>query len=193
MMARGNRRIVDGPDEALLSRGRRGDREALAELLHRHRALIASIVRRVTGEGAHLEDVMQDVMVAVIEGVDGFRGEAKLSTWVASVASRTALNWVNRHPESREVPLRERHGNVEADAAGTYQRRESRERLQEALDRLPPDHRATVCLRHLEGLSVAEVAEALGIPVGTVKSRLHHARRQLRRAAVARPPTAHGR
>jgi RNA polymerase sigma-70 factor (ECF subfamily) len=193
MMALRNRRLADGPDEALVRRWRRGDREALAELLHRHRALIASIVRRVTGEGAHLEDVMQDVMVAAIEAVDGFRGEAKLSTWLASVATRTALNWVNRHPESREVPLRDREGSVEADPAGTYERRESGQRLQEALDRLPPDQRAAVCLRHIEGLSVAEVAEALGVPVGTVKSRLHHARRQLRRAAVARPPTAHGR
>jgi RNA polymerase sigma-70 factor (ECF subfamily) len=183
----------DGLDEALVRRCRRGDREALAELLHRHRALIGSIVRRVTGPGGHLEDLMQDTMVAVIEGIDRFRGDAKLSTWIASVAARTALNWVNRRPESREVPLDEEATTAEGDLTAEVERREGAARLQEAIDRLPPGHRAVVCLRHIEGLSVQEAAQALDIPEGTVKSRLHHARRQLRRHAAARTPETRGR
>jgi RNA polymerase sigma-70 factor (ECF subfamily) len=180
----------DGLDEALVRRCRRGDRAALAELLNRHRALMGSIVRRVTGPGGHLEDLMQDVMVAVIEGLDRFRGDAKLSTWVASVAARTSLNWVNRRPESRETPLDEEATGAEGDLTVEVDRREAAARLQEAIDRLPPGQRAVVCLRHIEGLSVQEVAQALGIPEGTVKSRLHHARRQLRRYAAARTPEA---
>jgi RNA polymerase sigma-70 factor (ECF subfamily) len=185
-MATGRRATIEGPDEALLRRCRRGDREALTELLSRHRPLIWSVSRRIAGHGAHLEDIVQDAMVAVIESLDRFRGDARLSTWIASVAARTALNWVNRRPERREAPLGEPSADAGYSPAAEVQARDSAARLQEAIDRLPPEHRAVVCLRHIEGLSVQEVAEALGIPDGTVKSRLHYARRQLRRYVVAR-------
>ena len=179
--------MAEARDEGLLRRCQRGDREALAELLNRHRPLIWSVSRRVTGRGAQLEDIVQDAMVAVIEGVDRFRGESRLSTWIASVAARTALNWVNRRPERRETALEERLAAADTDPAAKAELHEAGARLQEAIDRLPAEHRAAVCLRHVEGLSVQEVAEALGIPEGTVKSRLHYARRELRRYVVARP------
>jgi len=181
-----------GPDEALVRRCRRGDRQALAELLNRHRPLIWSAVRRVAGEGAHLEDVVQDTMVAIIESLDRFRGDAKLSTWIASVATRTALNWVNRRPERREGPLNEQSAGVGHDPATAVESRDAIARLQKAIDRLPCEHRAVVYLRHVQGLSVQEVAQALDLPEGTVKSRLHYARRQLRRYVVARPAESEG-
>jgi len=75
-------------------------------------------------------------------------------------------------------------GETAADVGHQVELRDRAARLSEAVDRLPADQRAVVCLRHMEGLSVREVADALGIPEGTVKSRLHYARQQLRRVLM---------
>jgi len=131
-------------------------------------------------------------MVAIIESLDRFRGDARLSTWIASVATRTALNWANRRPQRREAPLDEQSAGAGHDPATEAESRDAAARLQEALDRLPSEHRAVVYLRHIEGLPVQEVAQALDLPEGTVKSRLHYARRQLRRYVVARPAESEG-
>jgi RNA polymerase sigma-70 factor (ECF subfamily) len=162
--------------------------EALAEVLDRHRALICRLARQTVGADADLEDVIQDALVAIATSLSRFRGECKLSTWVASVTVRTALRHASRRrrSEARTTPL-DAGGEVEALAGSqgdepgrTLEAKEFRACLQSAIDRLPPDQRAVVALRHVEGLALQEIAKALGTPIGTVKSRLHHARRSLR-------------
>ena len=82
---------------------------------------------------------------------------------------------------------RTREGPLDEDIPAAEEAEDTAERLVKAIDRLPPDQRAVVALRHIEGMSTEEVAEALGVPAGTVKSRLHYARQQLKRALMARP------
>jgi RNA polymerase sigma-70 factor (ECF subfamily) len=178
--------MLEHADASLAERCRAGDRDAVAEILDRHRPLICSVARRVAGSGCELDDVIQDALAAIISGIPRFRGTSSLSTWVASVAARTALNHARRARRTRN------HLSLDADpdalqlqAAPSYnpsaafEHRERVRRLEAALDRLPLDQRVVVTLRHVEGLAIAEVAEALGVPVGTVKSRLHHARKAL--------------
>ena len=88
-MAIRKRRASELDDDRLVRQCRRGDRAALAELLDRHRGLICTVARRVAGDGEHLEDLIQDALVAIVESIGRFRGESKLSTWIAAVATRT--------------------------------------------------------------------------------------------------------
>jgi RNA polymerase sigma-70 factor (ECF subfamily) len=178
--------MVEHADASLAERCRAGDRDAVAEVLEQHRALICGVAHRVAGRECEVDDVIQDILTAVITGLPRFRGKSKLSTWVASVAVRTALNHARRARRSRRHVSLDRNPaalDVPAEASSNpsiaFERTERVRRLEMALDRLPPDQRAVVTLRHIEGLALTDVADALGVPVGTVKSRLHHARKVL--------------
>jgi len=167
-----------------LRRARSDSTEALAEVLEAHRPLICRLARRVAGDGADLDDVIQEALIAVATSLGRFRGECKLSTWVAGITVRTATRHALRR---RRETLATDPSLPDGPAIGTHddpvaavRARDLEARLRASIDSLDPDHRAVVALRHIEGLSLQEVARALGVPLGTVKSRLHHARRALR-------------
>jgi len=169
-----------------LPRARATGAEALAEVLHAHRPLICGLARRVAGPDAEAEDVIQEALVAVATSLGRFRGDCKLSTWIAGITVRTAMRHVQRRRRreaivaplemigDRPPPVRDDDPSEAAEA------RALRAHLLACIDRLAPEQRAVVSLRHLEGLALQEVAEALCMPLGTVKSRLHHARQALR-------------
>jgi len=180
--------VSEASDQALTGQRPARSREALAGVLQQHRPLICRLCRRMIGDDGDLEDVVQDVLVAIATGIHRFRGQAKLSTWIAKVTVRTAM----RHAQRRrrwdqalaslevapsQIPI---HASVGGDPTEVLETQEFRDHLQVAIQGLPPQQRAVIALRHMEGMQIQEMAEALGTPVGTVKSRLHHARRALR-------------
>ena len=180
--------MIRSPDELLVEQCREGRPAALAEVCRRHRALICSLARRVAGGAADLDDVVQDTLVAIVTGIRRFRGEAKLSTWIAGTTVRVALRHAQRRGrESRRLASLDEGTlplpDCESPAGDPVQAAETHEflgRLEVAISALAPEHRAVVALRHIEEMSVEEIAQALSLPIGTVKSRLHHARRALR-------------
>jgi RNA polymerase sigma-70 factor (ECF subfamily) len=169
-----------------LRRARATGAEALAEVLHAHRPLICGLARRVAGDDAEAEDVIQEALVAVATSMDRFRGDCRLSTWIAGITVRVAMRHVRRRRrrEAMVAPLDiaddEPPHSRSSDPSEAAEARDLRTRLLACIDRLVPEQRAIVCLRHLEGMALQEVAEALRVPLGTVKSRLHHARQALR-------------
>jgi len=167
-----------------LQRARPHGAEALAEVLDAHRPLICRLVRRVAGDGADAEDVIQEALIAVASSMGRFRGECKLSTWIAGITVRTATRHaLRRRREARGLRVADDESAVASSGDDPGEAAEARDfaaRLRAAMDRLAPDQRAVVALRHVEGLTLREAAQALGVPVGTVKSRLHHAHRALR-------------
>jgi len=170
-----------------LRRVRAAGAEALAEVLHAHRPLICGLARRISGHDGEAEDVIQEALVAVATSMGRFRGECKLSTWIASITVRTAMRHAQRRRrrETLMAPLETGDEVPPARGAGddpseTVEARDFRAHVFACIDRLVPEQRAIVCLRHLEGMALQEVAQALSLPLGTVKSRLHHARQALR-------------
>lgn len=158
------------------------------EVYERFRRPVWRLARRLTGSEEDARDATQEIFLRVWRGLDGFRGEAKLSTWVfqiawnylrlhhrragrrpplVAVADDEALV-VERAPDP--VPDPERH----ATAADLL------DRVEEAIDRLPEQFRVVLWLRDGEGRSYEEVAEVLDIPIGTVRSRLSRARQALK-------------
>lgn len=174
------------------------DEAAFNELLSLYQGRVYALVFRMLGRRDEAEEITQDVFVQVFKAVDGFRGDAKLSTWLFRVAVNLSKNRMKYH--SRRVSkaqqdldsISERVSSSDAVGAGSVDRPDERlegvqlERIVKiAIGELEPEFRQLVILRDVEDLSYEEIAEVTGLPRGTVKSRIHRGRAQLR-AAVER-------
>ena len=179
-------------DPALVARVAAGDEEALRELTARYRAPLRRYLwRQLDGDARAVEEVVQDVFVAVWRGAARYRGEAKVATWLFQIARFQALRArrsANRH--AALMPLEPEEGeDGQADWLGVSCEDEVIDRLEltEALGRLSPKHRETLELVFVFGFSPDEVARILEAPVGTIKSRISYARRALLLALSAAP------
>ncbi len=178
----------DRTDHELLEAARRDDREALESLLQRHERLIYGLGMRLCRHSDDAQEVLQDTMLAVARHVKGFRRESSLSTWLYAIA-RSAC--IKRRTRGRSVPaamtaggreglsLADRMPDPAPDPSESAAARELVVRLRSAFDCLTPAQREVIVLRDGEGMSSAEVADALGIDLGAVKARLHRARERL--------------
>jgi RNA polymerase sigma-70 factor (ECF subfamily) len=174
-------------DEVTLARAQRGDAEACRALVRRYEGLVFAFVGRMLaprGLGGLVEDVAQEAFLRVFRALPGFdrRGPAKLSTWIVCIASRLAVNELERRrpaldpmPEDLVDP---RPGDAEA------RRAELRRAIRRAIADLTPEQQAVFVLREHHGLAEAEIARALGLEIGAVKSRLFRARARLREALL---------
>ena len=136
------------------------------------------------GNAQDAQDCAQETLVKAFRGFSGFRNDAKVSTWLYSIATRCCTDALRRRHEAVSLEqLQEEGFDPPGDDPSPYLQLEAGERrrlLREALQRLPYEHRQPVVLCDLQGLSYDEAAQALGIPLGTVKSRLSRARTALK-------------
>jgi RNA polymerase sigma-70 factor (ECF subfamily) len=163
-----------------------GTRLEFQSVHDRFRPRVLRYLRRLVGEG-EAEDLTQSVMVKVSEGLSGFRGDSRLSTWIYRIATNGALDRL-RHKtlqppsetelgsEERDLPPDALVPSVEAVAI----RGEMNECIREFVEHLPENYRAVLVLSELEGFKNSEIAAILGISLDTVKIRLHRAREKLR-------------
>lgn len=176
------RALEDEPDEALLRRVGRGSADALEELYRRHADGLFWFLLKLAGDRMLAEEILQDTLLAVWRGADGFAGRAQVRTWMYGIARRQAHNRL-RAVRPAEAGLDE----LGEPAAGDPGPEElalvgaDRDRVRAAVDRLGLVHREVIMLAFGAELSQAEIAAVVGIPVGTVKSRLYHARAALLR------------
>ncbi len=180
-------------DSGLVEECRKGDVSAFDEVVRRYKDRIYHVVYRFLGNHEDALDVSQEVFVRAYRGIREFRGNAKLYTWLYSIAANLARNRLrdgSRKGRNRAMSLEA----LEAEAPGAAQNatathhtprtaaseKELEAILQQCLAELPDHCRMTFVLRTFEDLSYEEIAEAMGCPTGTVKSRLNQARRMLR-------------
>ena len=158
-----------------------GEREAaLAEVVKTFQPQVHQLAGMLTREPAEAEDVSQEVFLAVMRGLRGFRGEARLSTWIYRITLRTAARVRARHPPGEPLP----ESLTAPEGPDPAIRAEELRALQAAMERLSEGHRVVLALFAVEGLSHRAIASVLGIPEGTVWSRLHTARKRLREELV---------
>jgi RNA polymerase sigma-70 factor (ECF subfamily) len=168
-------------ERALIERARSGDRDAFDELVAAHLPRVWNVVWRVVRHREDAEDVTQEVFVRAWRALPEYRAEAKLSTWLHRIAMNVALNHADRASEKarrQSVTLDpERDARPAAETPiDALEAEELRRRLAECLDALPPAWRAALALREGSSMSYDEMARALGIALGTVRSRLARAR-----------------
>ena len=162
----------------------RGDTDAFEILVRRHEKTIFNLVYRMLGDYDDAAEVSQEVFLSAYRGIGQFRGDANFSTWLYRIALNHATTR-RRSMSSRQqktVPIDDMEplSDPELGPAETLERKEIRERVQLALNKLEPDDATMILLRDLQDNSYDEVARVLKIPVGTVKSRLHRARQALK-------------
>lgn len=172
-----------GDDAHLVDRLRRGDPRAFEALVIAYQHRVFGVALRMLRNRAEAEEIAQEVFLRVHRAIDDFRGEARLSTWLYTIASRLCLNRLasgeRRAPREGEETL-ERLASGDADPADELERSELETALHRAIAELPEERRIVVVLRDVEGLSYEEIAQALELELGTVRSRLHRARMDLK-------------
>ncbi len=184
-------------ERGLVEMCRRGDAEAFARLVSLHESMVYNLSARLLGDGEEARDLSQDVFLQVYRTLGRFEGRSSLKTWIYRIVVNQARNrqrWWRRRRRERSCPIedmtpadhaRAAAGHPDSDAPFERLARGERARmLQAALLELSFDHRAILLLREVEGLAGDEIAAALKIPQGTVKSRLARARDALRDAMI---------
>lgn len=174
---------MKNPDARLLRRLQSGEAAAFAELLDAQGARVRALTLRMGISSGEADDVTQEIWLAVWKGVASFRGEADLATWVYRLAINICLKHRARQGQTRESDD-ELDDLVSQDqsalAPRVLERRELGEQVRQAIEGLSDAHRAVVVLHEMHGLTYAQCAHALQVPIGTVKSRLFHAFGRLR-------------
>ena len=174
-----------------------GDEAAFARFMSEHQDRVFRIGLRWLGTVEEARDLTQDVFLTLSRKLGQFQGEARLSTWVYRVAvnhAKNRLRYLSRRRARAHEPLDDllrqpAEGRLSAAVPGPHEvlvGRRLAERLERALATLSPIHRQVVLWRDMEGLSYEQIGARLGLPAGTVKSRLHRGRAQLQRALAAR-------
>ena len=169
-------------DGALIASARAGDTAALDALLRRHYDRIHAICRRLAGNAADADDATQEAVMAIVRGLPRFDGRAAFTTWSYRVATNACLDELRRRGR-RPIPTEptpDDHGAAPVDPAPALADTVTgRMEIDDALATLPLEFRAPVVLRDLCQLDYAEIAETLGIPPGTVRSRIARGRAAL--------------
>ncbi len=187
------------PDADLVSLAQEGREAAYRELVRRYERPVFSLIFRMVRDREVSEDLAQDTFIKVLNHIDKYRPEFKLSSWLFKIANNVAID----HLRKRQLDTVSIDGSphalsaaeVEATSFDVVARQESaleemeaRElgsAIERAIQRLRPEYRACIMLRHVEGRSYEEIAATLDLPLGTVKTYIHRARHQLRDALDA--------
>lgn len=175
----------DIQDELLILQWQAGDAKALKELIDRWQPRLVRFVWLLTGQREAARDVVQDVWLAVVRGLRRLDDPARFRSWAYRIARNKCADWTRRRTAGRradEALGHEIRTARSADAGEKQADADETDRLQEALAKLADEQKAVLSLHYLDGMGLAEIARVLDVPVGTVKSRLYHARERLKQA-----------
>ena len=174
--------MAEFDESALIERCRAGDDAAFGELVDQYKNLVYGMVGRMVSDRSVADDLAQEVFMRVHRGLPYFRGEARLATWIYRIVANVCMQSRGRRASDLRLddpdcsrPRLER-GASDDSFAGI----ELRDRLDKALAQLPEKYRLLVAAHYLDGVQYDALAEALGVPIGTVKTHLYRAKRRLR-------------
>ena len=175
---------VGEADADLVSGALAGSERAFQQLVRRYERPVFSVILRIVRDPSRAEELAQDTFVKAFRGLDTYRPERKFSTWLLSIAHHTAIDEVRRgsiQTEQLEETGRQ-YGSLSCDDDTPYratERSELRIIVNDAIRRLRPEYAELIALKYEQDLTIEEMAEVTGLPIGTVKSSLHRARKDL--------------
>lgn len=173
--------MSDPTEDDLIARCKQGDEQAFRELVDRYKDLVFGVIARTSVDRSRIEDLAQEVFLKIHRGLPYFRGEAKLTTWIFRIVLNLLSREADRRRSMREVPIDPDLPSHQAQARDrAASDLELRDRLEKAMARLPPHDRLLIAGHYLQDVKYEELAEALDMPVGTVKTHLHRAKKLLR-------------
>jgi RNA polymerase sigma-70 factor (ECF subfamily) len=184
------------PDADVAALAQRGREDAFRELVRRYERPVFSLIFRMVRDSATAEDLAQDTFIKVLNHIDKYRPEFKLSSWLFKIANNVAIDHLRRRQIATISMSGSPHAgtaseieatsfDVASDDESALDEMESKElgsAIEKAIARLRPEYRSCILLRHVEDRSYEEIAATLDLPLGTVKTYIHRARQQLREA-----------
>jgi RNA polymerase sigma-70 factor (ECF subfamily) len=178
-------------DEYLVVSSQAGSRAAFEELARRWMPRLVRYVARALGDNVDareaVREIVQETWVGAIRGLGRLEDPARFPAWIYAIAARKCADWIRAAVRRRRSDARLATSEPQSGDADDADARDNRRDLADAIARLPDTERSVVHLYYGEDLGIAEIAAALGVPPGTVKSRLHHARENLKRCLVHEP------
>ncbi len=166
-------------DRALLAAHVAGDADAFGEIVRRHRDRLWAVALRTLGDREEAADALQDALLSAYRSAAKYRGEAAVTTWLHRIVVNACLDRVRRRRVRATVPLPEAGAYEPVQPGDLMADRDTAMAVQDALAAIPAEQRAALVLLDVEGHTVAEVAEILGVAQGTVKSRCARGRARL--------------
>ncbi|HXY20837.1 MAG TPA: sigma-70 family RNA polymerase sigma factor [Gemmatimonadales bacterium] len=181
-------------DQEVVELAKAGREAAYRELLRRYERPVFSLIFRMVRDRTLAEDLAQETFVKVLNALGSYRPEYKFSSWIFKIANNAAIDQLRRRqldtlsldgsPEARTADEIEATALQATDRAESpleeLESRETGAAIERAIDRLRPEYRSCILLRHVEGRSYEEIAEVMDLPLGTVKTYIHRARLELR-------------
>jgi RNA polymerase sigma-70 factor, ECF subfamily len=171
-------------DEEIIERVRRGETRHFGELVRRYQDDVYGMAVRFVGSAADAEDIAQEVFLRVHRGLDGFKGEARFSTWLFRVTYNLSADWLRKHrkPGRLNADLEEADevADTRADIEEGLLVAEERDQVRRAVEDLDENYRVVIVLLYYQKLSYDQIAEVLAVPLKTVETRLYRARKLLR-------------
>lgn len=184
--------MTDLREQAWIAAARAGDQDAFAELVRLYEKRVLALTLRMCKNQEDAAEAAQEAFLAAWQGLKSFRGDSSFSTWLYRLASNACVDLLRREGKRRAaVSLDDEDLNLDVPSAlpspqEEAERRELREQIEEGLRALPPEYRAALVLREIQQLRYDEIGEALGLDIGTVKSRISRGRKKLRSFLLAR-------
>jgi RNA polymerase sigma-70 factor (ECF subfamily) len=170
-------------ERALIERCRGGDQAAFTELVDRYKDLVFGLVLRSVADRGRAEDLAQDVFLRIHRGLPYFRGDARLSTWIYRIVLNLCAE--ERAPRAHALSLdTDEIPAMALRSAGServFSDLEARDAVEKALEQLPPRARFLIAAHYLKGMRYEDLADAFKVPMGTLKTHLHRAKKRLRR------------
>jgi RNA polymerase sigma-70 factor (ECF subfamily) len=182
------------PDADVVALAQRGREDAFRELVRRYERPVFSLIFRMVRDTALAEDLAQDSFIKVLNNIDKYRPEFKLSSWLFKIANNVTIDHLRRRQLNTISMDGSPHASTAADVESTrfdvassdenaLDEMESKElgsAIERAIASLRPEYRSCILLRHVEGRSYEEIAATVDLPLGTVKTYIHRARHELR-------------
>lgn len=177
--------VLTMKDGELIKQVRNGNKNAFRFVVSKHQGLVLHVVGRMVGQQDEVEDICQEVFIKVFKTIKNFRGDAKLSTWIAKIAYNTAITHIRKQQRRGEVSYNEQPtliGLHEDDSLNqrVVEKNEAKKYLLQLIETLPVNYRTVLTLFHLEEFTYKEIEEITGMPEGTIKSYLNRARKILK-------------
>lgn len=171
-------------DAELVQQVLNGNNHAFRFLVSKYQRLVMHVVGRIVQKNDEVEDVCQDVFIKVFKTLKRFRGDSKLSTWIATIAYNTAISHYRKQQRRGEVSYNEQPllimDKKDNDNKNLLEKSEAKKYLLKLIETLPVNYRTVLTLFHLEEFSYKEIEEITGMPEGTIKSYLSRARKLLK-------------
>ena len=183
---------MNDDDRRLIADCLGGRRDAFGELVSRYQTRLYNSALRLVNSPEDAADVVQDTFLSAYQALHTFKGDAEFFTWLYRIAFNTAISLKRKKRPSVSLESHTRETGLDPTDVSEYvkpsaaiERTEDERQLHDAIARLSPEHRDVLVLKDLDGMKYEEIAEVLGVPIGTIRSRLHRARLELRDLLIA--------